>query len=269
MTRTLRVFGIAVLAAIAVGSLAVAQSPYRQQQPEPRSPSKGEAAIQNAAAHSKYAFVFFWKEKNQQADAMWSVLRSALGKVADRADLIVVNVSDPAEKTMVNKFGIDRSPVPLVLALAPNGAITKGIPLKCDESQLLAAFVSPGTATCLKALQARKLVLLSVQRRTPYIQQVSLQRGVSDFAADARFAGATEIVTIDPADPAEVSFLRSLQVDAQSNVSAVVFLAPPGSLIGKFDGAVSKEQLVAKLQAAQSNPCAGGKCGPGGCGPRK
>jgi hypothetical protein len=26
---------------------------------------------------------------------------------------------------------------------------------------------------------------------------------------------------------------------------------------------------VAALQTAQSNPCAGGKCGPGGCGPKK
>ena len=48
-----------------------------------------------------------------------------------------------------------------------------------------------------------------------------------------------------------------------------MFLAPPGSMIGKFDGTATKQQLVAKLVSAQSNPCAGGKCGPGGCGPKK
>jgi hypothetical protein len=76
-------------------------------------------------------------------------------------------------------------------------------------------------------------------------------------------------VAIDPADPAEASFLRDLQVDPRANTSVTVLLAPPGSVVGKFDGAVTKEQLVAKLQTAQSNPCAGGKCGPGGCGPKK
>ena len=48
-----------------------------------------------------------------------------------------------------------------------------------------------------------------------------------------------------------------------------VFLAPPGAMIGKFGSEASKEVLMAKLAAAQSNPCGGGKCGPGGCGPKK
>ena len=269
MTRKLSFLAVAAIAVVAGASNALAQSPYRAQEPAQQTASKGMGAIQQAAGADKYLFVFFWKEKSQQTSAMWSIFQSAMSKVADRAESVAINVSDPAEKTMVAKFGIDRSPVPLVLALAPNGAITKGFPLKFDEKQLFQAFVSPGTASCLKALQARKLVLLSVQSRSPYVRQVSLQQGVADFAADARFAGATEIVSIDPADPAEASFLHDLQVDPRAGTSVTVFLAPPGSVVGKFEGAVTKEQLVAKLQTAQSDPCAGGKCGPGGCGPKK
>ena len=52
--------------------------------------------------------------------------------------------------------------MPLVLAVAPNGAITGGFPLKLTEQDVAGAFVSPGTAGCLKAMQARKLVLLCV-----------------------------------------------------------------------------------------------------------
>jgi len=268
VTRKLSFLAVAAIAVVAGASNALAQSPYRAQEPAQQTASKGMAAIQQAAGADKYLFVFFWKEKSQQTSALWSIFQSAMSKVADRAESVAINVSDPAEKTMVAKFGIDRSPVPLVLALAPNGAITKGFPLKFDEKQLFQAFVSPGTASCLKALQARKLVLLCVQARSPQIRQVSLQQGVADFARDARYAGATEIIAIDPADPAEASFLNDLQVDPRAG-SVTVFLAPPGSVVGKFEGAVTKEQLVAKLQTAQSDPCAGGKCGPGGCGPKK
>jgi hypothetical protein len=260
---------VAAIVVVAGASAAVAQSPYRVQEPAQQTASKGMAAIQQAASTDKYLFVFFWKEKNQQTSAMWSVFQSAMGKVADRAESVAVNVSDPVEKPMVAKFGIDRSPVPLVLALAPNAAITKGFPLKFDEKQLFQAFVSPGTASCLKALQARKLVLLCVQTRSPQIRQVSLQQGVADFTADARYAGATEIIAIDPADPAEASFLQDLQVDPRAASQTTVLLAPPGSVVGTFTGNVTKDQLVAKLQTAQSDPCAGGKCGPGGCGPKK
>lgn len=260
---------VAAIVVASSDSAAVAQSRNGAQQPDRQNTSKGMAAIQRAASADKYLFVFFWKEKSQQTDAMWSVLQSAMSKAADRAESVAVNVTDPAEKTMVTKFGIDRSPVPLVLAFAPNGAITKGLPVKFDEKQLFQAFVSPGTAMCMKALQSRKLVLLCVQSRSPQFSQVSLQQGVADFAADAKFGGATEIVTVDPADPAEASFLQDLQVDPRAGGQTTVFLAPPGSVVGKFEGAVTKEQLIAKLQTAQSDPCAGGKCGPGGCGPKR
>lgn len=267
MTRKLISLGIAAIV-VATG-VAVAQSPYGAQQPVPQTASKGMAAIQHATAAGKYLFVFFWRERSQQTDAMWSSFQSATSKVTDRAESVAVNISDPAEKPLVDKFGLDRSPLPLVLAFAPNGAITKGFPLKFDEAMLSQAFVSPGTAGCLKALQTRKLVLLCVQSPSPQTRQISLQQGVADFVADARFAGATEIVAIDPADPGEASFLQSLQVDPRTAGQTTVFLAPPGSIVAKFNGPVAKEQLVAKLQAAQSDPCAGGKCGPGGCGPKR
>jgi hypothetical protein len=269
VTRKSIFLGIAAIAVIASVSAAVAQSPYGTQQPATQPASKGLDAIERATAADKYLFVFFWREKSQQTSTMWGVFQTATSKLADRADAVAVNVSDPAEKSVVTKFGIDRSPLPLVLAIAPNGAITKGFPLKFDEKQLSQAFVSPGTAKCLKALQSRKLVLLCVQAHSPQIRQVSLQQGVADFAADSRFAGATEIVAIDPADPAEASFLQDLQVDPRTAGQTTVFLAPPGSIVARFNGAVTKEQLAAKLQEAQSNPCAGGKCGPGGCGPKK
>jgi hypothetical protein len=255
-----------VAAALSATGAAFAQSPPGLR---PAAASKGMAAIEHAAAGGKYLFVFFWREQNPQTDAMWNVLQPAMGKFGAAAELVAVHVTDPAEKPIVTRFGVDRSPVPLVLALAPNGAITKAFPLKLDEKQLSQAFVSRGTAECLRALQARKLVLLCVQSRSAYVRQVSIQPGVADFAADARFCPATEKVSVDPADPAEASLLRDLQVDPGAVGPTTVLLAPPGSVVGKFVGAVSKEQLVAALQAAQSNPCAGGKCGPGGCGPKR
>ncbi len=265
MTRKLWSLGI-VVATLSATCAAFAQSPAGS---PPATAGKGMAAIAHAAAGGKYLFVFFWKEQNPQTDVMWSVLQLAMGKFGDVAELVAVHVADPAEKPIVARFGIDRSPVPLVLALAPNGAITKAFPRTLDEKQLSQAFVSRGTAECLKALQARKLVLVCVQSRSPYVRQASLPQGVADFAADARFAQATEIVSVDPADPAEASLLQDLQVDSRVGAQTTVFLAPPGSVVGKFVGAVSKEQLVAALQAARSTPCAGGKCGPGGCGPKR
>ena len=196
MTRMSFFVGIATMAVVAGATAVVAQSPSRPQQRAPQITSKGIAALQHAAAADKYLFVFLWKENGAQTDSMWKVFQPAMSKLADRAESVAVKVSDPAEKPFVDRFGLERSPLPLVLALAPNGAITKGIPSKLTEGQLAQAFVSPGTAGCLKALQSRKLVLLCVQSRTLQAQQAAVPQGVADFAADERYAGATEIVAL-------------------------------------------------------------------------
>ena len=93
--------------------------------------------------------------------------------------------------------------------------------------------------------------------------------GAQEFKADERFGPASEIVLVSANDEGEAGFLKELKVDTRAPKPFTVLLAPPGSVIGQFDGRASKDQLLAKLAAAQSNPCAGGKCGPGGCGPKK
>jgi len=91
-------------------------------------------------------------------------------------------------------------------------------------------------------------------------------QGVRDFKADSRFAPATEIVMLDPADAAEAEFLNDLQLDPKNKEAATVFLAPPGVPIAIYEGATSKDELVATLHKA-SSACGPGGCGPGGCGP--
>ncbi len=97
----------------------------------------------------------------------------------------------------------------------------------------------------------------------------AVPQGAREFKADATYGAATEIVLISAADEGEARFLQELQVNARMPKPCTVLLAPPGSVIGQFDGRATKQQIVAKLVAAQNIPCAGGKCGPNGCGPKK
>jgi len=265
----------AIVAALALCGLFVAAHRHAAAQTEQRysvasrtasrSACKGLAAMDAAAREGKYLFVFFWKVNDEQSRNMYGVFQSAMKKWTESTNSIAVQTTDPGEKPLVDKFGVSRAPMPLVVAVAPNGAITKGLPIDFTEEQLREAFVSPCTARCMKALQDRKLVLLCVQNEKTQFGQAALQ-GVQGFKTDARFAAATEVVMIDPGDSAETSFLQAVQVDPHTSTAVTVLLAPPGQPVAKFAGAVTKDQIVAKVQAG---PCAGGKCGPGGCCPSK
>ena len=229
---------------------------------------KGMAAIKQAADAGKYLFLFFSKADDDQTLAMRKVFQKAMQKVADRAQWITVNTTDPSEEAIVAKFDLGRAPMPLVLAMAPNGAITGGFPTKFEEQQLVRAFATPATEKVMKNLQNGKLVFVCVQNGKTKSNDAAMQ-GVHDFKAEARFAGATEIVMLDPTDSAEASFLADLKIDSKTEEAMTVFLAPPGSAIAEFKGATDKATLAAALQKASSGCCPGGSCGPGGCCPKK
>ena len=221
---------------------------------------KGMAAIGRAATTGKYLFIFFSKGDDEQTRSMRKVFESVTVMVSARADSVEINATDPSEKEIVDRFKVSRAPMPLVLALAPNGAITTGLPNSFDAKQLMDAFVSPSMEKCLKALQERKLVLLCIQNGTTKLNKEAMQ-GVQDFKADARFAQATEVVTLNPTDDAEGKFLSQLQVSPKTEEATTILLAPPAVVVFKSAGATSKENLVTALLAA----CGSGGCGPGGC----
>jgi hypothetical protein len=225
----------------------------------------GMAAIKQAADADRYLFLFFSKTNDDdQTLAMRQVFDKAMEKVADRAQSIAVNITDASEKAIVAKFSLNRAPMPLVLAIAPNGAITGGFPTKFDEEKLLNAIATPGTQKVMKQLQDGKLVFVCAQNDKTKSNDAAMA-GVRDFKADVRFASATEIVMLDPTDSAEASFLGDLKIDPKTEDAVTVFLVPPGSAIAEYKGATDKAVLVSTLQKASAGSCGPGGCGPGGC----
>ncbi len=228
---------------------------------------KGMAAMRQAAGAGKYLLLFFSKTQDEQTTAMRKIFDAVVEKEANRADGIVVDITDPAEQSIVEKFDLKRAPMPLVLAMAPNGAVTAGLPTKFDEQQLLGAFVSRATANCMKALQDGKLVLLCIQNAQTKANDDAM-KGVKQFKADEPFGEATTVVSLDPTDKEEAAFLADLQVAPETTQATTVFIVPPGRPIAKYEGATDKDALVDAVTKANVG-CGPGGCGPGGCCPAK
>lgn len=222
------------------------------------------AALKQAADAKKHLFVFVREKDDEQTREGRKTFDAAVGKLGDTVRWIAINRSDASESEFVEKHGLQAAPMPLALCFAPNGVIVGGfVGANLTEQNLLDALASPALQVCMKALQERKLVFLCAQNSATKSNDAAM-KGVNEFKGDTRFAQFTEIVRVDPSDAAEKKFLTRLQVDPKTNEAATVFLAPPGSVIGKFSGATDMNTLVATLQKASS-----GGCGPKGCGPKK
>jgi hypothetical protein len=221
--------------------------------------SRAATALETAAKDNKYLFIFFFAGQDEHTGAMNVVFQTAMAKMADRAKGIAIYVADPAEKPLVDKFGVRGAPMPLVLAIAPTGAATRAFPKQFQEAQFQQAFVSPCTAKCMRVIQDQHMILICVQNGKTQFNQEAMQ-GVKAFKADSRYGNATEVVMLDPADKAEQHFLTDLQVDPQTATAVTVLVTPPGAPVARFAGAVTEEQITAKVKEAESGCGAGCSC---------
>ena len=227
-------------------------------------------ALEKAGNSDKYVYALFYNQENDQTAKARNLIESARDKISRKSQEVDINISDPAEQDVVAKFGASRSPMPLLLVLAPNGAIMGGFPVYQlgDDAKLVDAVGSKASEQALKALQQKNMVALCVQNRKT-AENAGSMRSVQDFLKDPKYGPMTAVVTADPADPADAKFLSKLGVDLNSPIATTVLLAPPGAVIGTFQGAVQKDKLVAAVQAAAA-PKAGGCCPSGSgksCGP--
>lgn len=225
-------------------------------------PSPGMAALAKAATDKKYLFVFFYKPDDKNTQAMKKVFDETLAKSTDKANSIAIDIGDNAEKAMVAKFGVAKAPMPLALAVAPNGAVTGGFPRKFEEKDLTGAFVSPGKEKCLKVLQSGKLLIVCAQNKNTKSNDAAT-KGVQDFTADQRYAAITTVIQVDPADAAEAKLMAELKIDPATKEAVAVLMAPPGSLVSTIQGKVEKDALVKAITSPAA--CPPGACGPGGC----
>jgi hypothetical protein len=203
-----------------------------------------------APVEPKFTFILFSKENNANTQRVAADLASSLGRWPQRAEWTAISITDPANREIVERYQVGRAPMPLVLCVAPNGAVTGAMAGRVSDKQVDAAFVTPTMTRCMKSLQAGKIVAVHVKSD----DAVPLPAGTEMFLADPAFQNraTTESYVIN--DPAEARFLRDMDIDpATFDGSTVVVLAPPGVLVGKFPATATAAEIAAKLHSA-------GKC---------
>jgi hypothetical protein len=229
----------------------------------PSSAKTGAAAMRQAAESKQYLFAFIYEENNDATKAARKTFDAGVAKISPAAKSVAVDRSDPTEKDMVEQFKLEGAPMPLVLAIAPNGAVTAGIKATdLTEARLAGAVVGPGMQQCLKGLQDRKLTFVCLQNTSTKANDGAM-KGVNEFKADPQFADAVEVVKVDPSDPKEAKFLAQLKADPKAKTASTTFLAPPGMIVAQVEGATSKSALEASLKKAMASCTPGSGC----CGP--
>ncbi len=223
-----------------------------------KDPSKdsGFLASQKASQAGKFLLIYYFDTNTDSAFKTSFDKQSR--ELKNKADTIRIDVKNPDESWLVDKFKVYNAPLPLVLVVAPNGAVTGSFMQSLPEDKLKSTIVSPATQQCLLAVQQRKLVFVCLQGKTTQNNDVALS-GVQQFAKDPKYGKFTEIVVVDPLDKNETQLLSQLNANLKSSTATTILLSPNGQTIGKWEGATSKSDILKSLMSMKRS-CGDPKC---------
>ena len=198
----------------------------------------------------KFTLVLFWRENSPATQEMTEALKRAVAQRSQRAEWIAINVNDPSQRAVVERYHVERAPMPMVLCIAPNGAVTGGITRQLTDAAIEKALVTPKMTEATKALQDKRIAVIHVKRDP----KLALPAGAAGFIADPAFKDRSTVINVSLDDAAEARFVKEMEFKPEElSDSMIVVLAPPGVLVGKYQGSVSTEQIASDLHAA-------GKC---------
>jgi hypothetical protein len=223
-----------------------------------------DQVLKQASSNGAYTLLCLWQGDTAEMQAFRKGFAEAAAKEAKRAVAVEVQADAPANAELIRRLQLERAPKPLALAIAPNGAVTRGYP-QLPPDGFASAFVGPSLASCVKVTQEGKLAVVVFTNAKTREGEATLA-AANAFVAQATVKDIAGLVSVDPAAPVDADLCSALKIVPDTDVATVALLAPPGRMLGTFRAPVTKEQLDAALAKAMSGGCGtGSSCGPSGC----
>lgn len=208
------------------------------------------ATLQQAQQAGQFTFIVFYKDNSPQTQKMLQTVQQSLSDQSERATLTTASMATTQGQTLAEQFQVSRAPMPMTVAVAPNGAITGLFPRQVAKANIDAAIVPPVMMQCMKELQDQKLVFVCLTKS----EQAAVPAGVRALQLDPMFKDRMTLIGLNVEDATEARLMQQLKVDAgvvQGPYAALI--APPGVLVGHFTATSTADQIAAAIHKA-------GKC---------
>ena len=219
-----------------------------------------------AARKGKLAFLLISEPGIAAVEAAKEMVQSAIKQV-NGSVLVEMNRADAGNADLVARCRVAGAPLPLILLVAPNGAIAGGlVASQASVEKLVKLAPSPKKTEVLSAVQSGKAVLITAARKGMG-NQVKAQESCA--RACGQLGAASVSILVNMEDPAEAQFLADLKVSPIATEPVTVVVNALGQITGTFVGAAAVGDLVAAANK-KGGGCAPGACGPGSgktCGP--
>ncbi|MFH1227608.1 MAG: hypothetical protein V1701_06850 [Planctomycetota bacterium] len=212
------------------------------EEPSPPQDISAFGILNQCAKDNKYLFVFFFKNKdNPAASKMAEVFSKAKVTYAEKASFIEINIDNPVEEKFIKQFEIDKKSKPIIIAIAPEGVVTKECSMTATQEELGEAFATPKTLEMLKAHKDNKYFMVLFFKDKADANTVVM----SDVFNKAKVTYSDKAVftEINIADKSEERFISRFEVDKVAK--PLILAIAPGEIVTKgFIKKVKEEQIA-------------------------
>lgn len=204
-----------------------------------------------SAKAGKYTYLMFYREHDAATKHMAAVIERQISKTPNLASRMQINVTDRSAAAVVKKYDATRLPMPSVMGIAPNGAITGVYQLRVSEQQLDNAILTPRYSQMVKKLQEQKITVVCLQpARGEFVPD-----GVAQLEKDPNLKNFVVRISASADDAREARFFERMRVKTDITKPAVLMFAPPGVFLGRFDASVSGKQLADVIHKSGQCSC--------------
>ncbi len=207
--------------------------------------------MQASAKDGKYTYVMFYRTQDEATRQMASVINRQVSKRSAQTSWVQVNVADRSAADIVKRYDASRLPMPTLMGVAPNGAITGVYQLSVNEQQLDSAVLTPRYSEMVKKLQEQKITVICLQ---PAVGGF-VPAGVTQLEADPNLKKFVVQVSASADDVREARFFENMRVRTDIKQPVVLMFAPPGVFLGRFDASVSGQELAETIHKSGRCSC--------------
>ena len=225
-----------------------------------------QEAIENANKSGLTVFLVITDPGNANTQQAMDIANQAHTKYT-KSEVVQMNRSDAANKDLVTKYGVSNAPLPLILVIASNGAVTGGFPsYQATADMLINVIPSPVKADVIKALSNGKSVFLVVSRK-----DMTEKDDVMNTCAQAciEMQNNTKLIALDLDDQKEKTFIAEMKIDPAITSPQTFVINSKGQITGTFNDDVNTTTLVATAKKLPAAKGCGTSCAPGACGTKK
>ncbi|MCU0609434.1 MAG: hypothetical protein MUF22_06695, partial [Chitinispirillaceae bacterium] len=213
-------------------------------------PTNAKSAIAEASAAKQFLGLVFYEAQDASLTGISSSVTAFNKTATKKLSIYKAKLGDPANSEIAKKYGIQSGgDLPLILIIAPNGAITGGFPKAITAEQLKQSVnISELMLKTIKPLQEQKVALVALQNGATKFSAESW-KGVNDFANDANYKNLVVAIKADPSVPGSQDFIKQCQLITPVTEATVVVLLPPGQIGKILTGKITKDDILKSLQA--------------------